>query len=134
MNLPLSILRFRLSVVLVVIFTVVYFIDAANLDDLLPDTVVFHPEANDEAFDGMSLGFTSDGPSTQKTQPAPNQCDQSNKPQTLRIVIDQDSPSLAPEPLISMVSSNVNPEEPIHIADSFTSSSSLYLLNCTLLI
>jgi hypothetical protein len=111
-----------------------YFIDAANLDDLLPDAVVFHPEANESSPEGTLREFAGQGVNAQKTLPAPNKINHSSKRQTVRVVIDQDSPSLAPEPLLSIASSKVVSQNPIQDADSFTSSSSLYLLNCTLLI
>jgi hypothetical protein len=134
MKITSDILKSYLVLALIWVFIGAYFTDAANLDDLLPNTIVFHPEADDSSPDGTPLSFTGDGVIAQKAQSAPNQGDQSRKTKTLRIVIDQDSPSLAPEPLVSMVSSKSIPENPIHITDPFTSSSSLYLLNCMLLI
>ncbi len=127
-------LNYILLLVTIWVFIGLYFIDAANLDDLLPDTIVLHPEADDSSPDGSTIELTGDDAIVQKPQSAPDQSGQSKKSETVRIVIDQDSPSLAAEPLVSMLSSHAMPEDPIHIADSFTSSSSLYLLNCTLLI
>ena len=116
------------------VFLGMYFVDAANLDDLLPDTIVFHPDADDSSPDGSAPELSGNGLNAQKSQPAPDQNASSKKPHTLRVVIDQDSPSLAAEPLVSMLSSHTIPEDQIHISDSFISTSSLYLLNCTLLI
>lgn len=128
--------RFKPTLILcsVWVFIGLYFIDAANLDDLLPDTVVFHPEADDSPLDGTEIEFIGDCINAGRSRPAPIQSDQSKKPEGLKIVIDQDSPSLAAEPLVTTISSQAFPEVLIHLPDSFTSSSSLYLLNCTLLI
>lgn len=114
-------------------FVGMYFIDAANIDDLLPDTIVIHPEANDSSPDGSTLGFTDDGRTSQKTQPSSQKSDRTTS-HSPRVIVDQDSPSLAAEPLVSTLTPTALPEDPIRIASSYTSMSSLYLLHCALLI
>ncbi len=114
-------------------FVGMYFIDAANLDDLLPGAIVIHPEANDSSPDGSTLGFTSDGRVPQKTQSKSHK-NERTAPHTLRVIVDQDSPSLAAESLVTTLTPTDLPEDPIHVASSFTPSSSLYLLHCALLI
>ncbi len=111
-----------------------YFFDAANLDDLSPNAVVYHPETDECAPDGASFGLSGHVATSQHPSTAPQPGSHSNSRHSLIIVIDQDSPSLAAEPLVGTTSILVFAHQPLPSVESFDSSSSLYLLNCSLLI
>jgi hypothetical protein len=102
------------------------FADAANLDDLCTSNYVLHDD--DEVCSTAS-------PSLPRGQ-SPGAPLPSNVPQKqVRVVVDQDSPALASDPLgpPSTIVSLFELDEQV-IAASFSSSDPLYLLHCTLLI
>ncbi len=116
------------------IFVAAYFFDAANLDDLIAGNTVVHPDTNESplAPPEASCDCTVSTPAIPASHPsAPTQYGKSH---TLRIIIDQDSPSLAAEQLIAISCSTILCEQQSLPIQSYRSSSSLYLLNCTLLI
>lgn len=134
MNLALRTRKSPLALGIIWIFVAAYFFDAANLDDLFPGNVVVHPDTNESSVvePSASLEGCVSTPLKPISLPArPTQC---SKPRTLRIVIDQDSPSLAAEHLVAITTSTVLAEENSLPLQSYRSASSLYLLNRTLLI
>ena len=134
MNLAFRKSKSPLVVGIIWIFVAAYCFDAANLDDLIPGNVVVHPDTNESSLAPQAASF--DGlvstPAKPASHPAaPTQC---GKPHTIRIIIDQDSPSLAAEQLIAITCSTVLSEEHSLPIQSYRSSSSLYILNRALLI
>jgi len=119
------------------LFIAALFADGANLDDLLPGTIVVHSdEDNDSQTDAQLLTHVSnDMPVRSHSLPQPSHSRETPQPTPpLRIVYDQDSDSLAASPVLASESSVILPPE-IHISiKSIEPTHSLYLRNCTLLI
>jgi hypothetical protein len=134
MNPSLSIFRFRSSAALVVIFALVYFIDAANINDLVPGAVVLHPDADETAGSFAQTAYSSPTSSNSLDQSVSIPTPQPSKTSDFRIVIDQDSPSVAPECLVSSLSADVLVQHDQLFIDSYRNCSLRYLVNCSLLI
>ena len=116
------------------IFVAAYFFDAANLDDLIPGNVVVHPDTNESSLAPQPASFEGFVGALAKPGSNPLTPMQCSKPHTIRIIIDQDSPSLAAEPLVAITTSTVLTEEHGLPTHSRRSALTLYLLNRTLLI
>ncbi len=116
------------------LFTAVTFADAANLDDLVADTVVIHDDQDADTQPALVADSAPQAANNPATHAARR--DSSQSPVApVRVVFDQDSPSLAadPAPLEGLLAVTP-PEEPVppHIAR--ISCESLYLRLCTLLL
>jgi hypothetical protein len=112
----------------------VTFADAANLDDLVADTVVIH---DDQDADTQPALVTESAPQAANNAAAnAHRHDSRQTPVApVHVVFDQDSPSLAadPTPLEALLA--VAPtEEPATPQTSRISCESLYLRLCTLLL
>ena len=119
------------------LFIAALFADGANLDDLLPGTIVVHSdEDNDSQTDAQLLAHVSnDAPVRSHSLPQHSHSQETPQPTPpLRIVYDQDSDSLAASPVLASEASVMLPPE-IHVSvESIQPTHSLYLRNCTLLI
>jgi len=130
----------RKSVIFVVLiwgFLAALFADGANLDDLLPGTVVIHSDEDNATQTEADLltAVPTKGPVRSHSLPRfPHKKEESQPTTPLRIIYDQDSDSLAANP-VSLAETFVPlpPESPVEY-ESATTVHSLYLLNCTLLI
>ena len=130
----------RKSVVFLVLiwaFLAALFADGANLDDLLPGTVVVHSDEDNATQTEAELltALPSKAPVRSHSLPRlPQKKDENQPTPPLRIIYDQDSDSLAADP-VSLAETFVPlpPESPVAY-ESATRTNSLYLLNCTLLI
>jgi hypothetical protein len=108
------------------VFVASFFADSANLDDLFSSNYVLHDD--DEV--------CSNAPSSIPQDQYPNAPQPSKVPEKrVLVVIDQDSPALASDPLgpPSTIVSLFVLDEQVTTA-SFSSSDPFYLLNCILLI
>ena len=115
-------------------FVASYFFDAANLDDLLPGNIVVHPDTDQASLAPTALSFDVLINAIAKSGSRSAAGTQCSKPRVSRIIIDQDSPSLAAEPLVAITTSLVFSEERAVSVQSHQSALSLYLLNRTLLL
>jgi hypothetical protein len=119
------------------LFVVALFADGANLDDLIPGTVVVH---SDEDYslqtDAQLLTQVSSGvPVNSHSLPQHFPKHETSKPSTpLKIVYDQDSDSIAADPVLASESYVIFPPEDYVYNESATPTQSLYLLHCSLLI
>lgn len=116
------------------LFTAVTFADAANLDDLVADTVVIH---DDQDADSQPALVTESAPQSANNAAAqaPRHDSRQIPHALIHVVFDQDSPSLAadPAPLEALLA--VAPtEEPARPQTSRISCESLHLRLCTLLL
>lgn len=119
------------------LFIVSLFADGANLDDLLPGTIVVHSdEDNDTQTDyDLLVSVSNDTPVHAQSLPEyPHKQETPQPTTTLRIIYDQDSDSLAANPVLASESFVMLPPETPVCFESFKPPHSLYLLNCTLLI
>ncbi|HTY09572.1 MAG TPA: hypothetical protein VMF88_00745 [Bacteroidota bacterium] len=119
------------------LFIIALFADGANLDDLLPGTVVIHSdEDNDSQTDSDLLAQVSDNAPVH-AQSLPQHQTKQEVPQPvppLRIVYDQDSDSLAANPVLASEAFVLLPPETQVSIESIIPTHSLYLRNCTFLI
>ncbi len=119
------------------LFIVALFADGANLDDLIPGTVVVHSdEDNDTQTDyDLLVNVPNNTPVHEHSLPQHPQKQETPQPTTtLRIIYDQDSDSLAANPVLASESFvMLPPQTPVYF-ESQKQTHSLYLLNCTLLI
>lgn len=119
------------------LFVVALFADGANLDDLIPGTVVVH---SDEDYslqtDAQLLTPVSSGvPVSPHSLPQHFPKRETPKPLTpLKIVYDQDSDSIAADPVLASESCVILPPEDHVYNESATPMQSLFLLHCSLLI
>lgn len=119
------------------LFIVALFADGANLDDLIPGTVVVH---SDEDYslqtDAQLLTPVSSGmPLSPHSLPQNFPKRETPKPLTpLKIVYDQDSDSIAADPALASESCVILPPEDHVYNESATPMQSLFLLHCSLLI
>jgi hypothetical protein len=134
MNLSLRTLRSPIALGMIWIFVAAYFFDAANLDDLVPGSVVLHPDTNESSLVPSTVLFAGFSGTPSRPAPLPATPVQCNNTHAIRLIIDQDSPSLAAEQLVAISCSTILSEEQCLPVQSYRSASSLYLLNCTLLI
>ncbi len=116
------------------LFLGTFVIDAANLDDLVPGNVVLHPESGDASGDQTPVTYREGDVQARAVHHGVEKVWQNKQLRHTRPVIDQDSPSLAAEPLAASLSTDRMPEDPHQMVDSVRPAASLYLLNCTLLI
>ena|GEM_PF-1998612 len=118
--------RSRLYFLISWIFLVSLFADSANLDDLFSSNYVIHDD--DEVCSDLPASIPCDqSPGVPQSQKAPEK--------KVLVVVDQDSPALASDPLgppSTFVSLFLLDEQPC--VTSFSSSDPIYLLHCTLLI
>ena len=119
------------------LFIAAMFSDGANLDDLIPGTIVVHSDEDNDTQTDYDLLVNVHDNSPVRSQSLPQHPKKQETPQpttTLRVIYDQDSDSLAAAP-VSLAESFVPllPETLVEY-ESTTSAHSLYLLNCTLLI
>jgi hypothetical protein len=116
----------RLFLLTMWVFLASFFADSANLDDLFASNYVLHDD--DEV--------CADAPSSIPQDQSADVPQSSKAPEKkIQVVIDQDSPALASDPLgppPTIVSLFVLREQVT--TASFSSSNPFYLLNCTLLI
>jgi hypothetical protein len=119
------------------LFLAALFADGANLDDLLPGTIVVHSdEDNDSQTESQLLvPVSNNAPIQSHSLPQHSQKQETPQPTTpLRIVYDQDSDSLAADPMpVAQSSIALHPGTQVEY-ESVTSPQILYLLHCTLLI
>ena len=119
------------------LFIAALFADGANLDDLIPGTVVVHSdEDNDTQTDyDLLVNVISNTPVRSHSLPQHSQKPETPPPTTpVRIIYDQDSDSLAANPVLASESFVMLPPEAQVSIDSIKPTHSLYLRNCTLLI
>ncbi len=119
------------------LFIVALFADGANLDDLIPGTIVVHSdEDNDTQTDyDLLVNVPNDIPVHAHSLPQHPQKQETPQPTTtLRIIYDQDSDSLAANPVLASESSVMLPPETQVAIESVIPTYSLYLRNRTLLI
>jgi hypothetical protein len=119
------------------LFIAAMFSDGANLDDLIPGTVVVHSdEDNDTQTDyDLLVNVSNDTPVHAQSLPQHPQKQETPQPTTtLRIIYDQDSDSLAANPVLASESSVMFPPETQVAIESVIPTYSLYLRNRTLLI
>jgi len=124
-------LLFRLVIWL---FTAVTIADAANLDDLLADTVVLHDDQDTESQPALVADNTPKTGNNAATN-SPRHESRQAPVAPVCVVYDQDSPSLAadPAPLEALVA--VAPtEEPAAPQTSRISCESLHVRLCSLLL
>jgi hypothetical protein len=122
---------------LIWLFLAALFADGANLDDLFPGIVVVHSDEDNATQTESELltPLATRTPVHSHSLPQyPQKKEDSQPTPPLRIIYDQDSDSLAANP-VSLAESFIPlpPETPVEY-ESATSVQSLYLLNCTLLI
>ncbi len=113
--------------------------DAFNLDDLIPGTFVIHDEDDCLSVDQIVLnhGSLSTAPVHHPGTIAPIKAANggATKNSHATLAIDQDSPSLANDPLGPVpLESVLCVDEYVTSQESVTSSEPLHLLHCTLLI
>jgi len=116
-------------------FITVFTVDAANADDLISGTPVIHPVG--EASSATSLGLkgtTAHGDDAQRSSILLKSQSPKRPTIILRVIVDQDSPSVPAEPLILLASSAVPARSPHVIGASQRNSSYLYLLHRSLLL
>jgi len=119
------------------LFIAALFADGANLDDLIPGTVVVHSdEDNDTQTDyNLLVNIANNTPVRSHSLPQHSQKKETPPPPTpVRIIYDQDSDSLAANPVLASESSVMLPPETHVSIESIKPTHSLYLRNCTLLI
>ena len=119
------------------LFIAALFADGANLDDLIPGTIVVHSdEDNDSQTDAdLLVNVRSTAPVRSHSLPQHPQKQETPQPTTpVRIIYDQDSDSLAANPVLASESSVLLPPEVQVSVESIQPTHSLYLRNCTLLI
>lgn len=119
------------------LFIAALFADGANLDDLIPGTIVVHSdEDNDSQTDSQLLAHVAnDVPVQSQSLPQHRQNQAAPQPTTpVRIIYDQDSDSLAANPVLASEASVMLPPETHVSVESIIPTHSLYLRNCTLLI
>ncbi len=119
------------------LFVAAMFADSANLDDLLPGTIVVHSDEDNDTQTDYDLLVNVHNDSPVRSQSLPQQPKKQETPQpttTLRVIYDQDSDSLAAQPVLASESVVMLPPETQVCFDSIKPTHSLYLLNCTLLI
>lgn len=118
-------------------FIAALFVDVANLDDLIPDTIVVHSdEDNNSQSASQLLTHVSDHtPVGSHSLPQHSQKNETRKPSKhIRIIYDQDSDSLAVDPVLaSELFVRIWNETRISF-ESIKPTHSLYIRNCTLLI
>ncbi len=115
------------------LFLGAFLIDAANLDDLVPGNVVLHPDSDEESCDQPPVAYTPAAGQARTLSHDINRVGQSTPMHHVRLVIDQDSPSLAAESLVPSLPIDRIAEDTHRTCESFRPTSSLYLLNCSLL-
>ncbi len=119
------------------LFVAALFADGANLDDLIPGTIVVHSdEDNDSQTDSQLLAHVSnDAPVRSHSLPQHSHNQETPQPTTpVRIIYDQDSDSLAANPVLASEAFVMLPPEIQVSIESIIPTHSLYLRNCTLLI
>lgn len=119
------------------LFIAALFADGANIDDLLPGIVVVHSDEDNAAQTEAELltALPAKTPVRSHSLPQYPQKKADSQPTSpLRIIYDQDSDSLAANP-VSLAESFIPlpPETPVEY-ESASSVHSLYLVNCSLLI
>jgi hypothetical protein len=116
------------------VFTAVTFADAANLDDLFADTVVIHDDQDAETQPALVMDSAPHAANNAASHASRH--DSNKSPVApVRVVFDQDSPSLAadPAPLETLLA--VTPtEEPATPLTLRVFCESLHLRLCTLLL
>ncbi len=120
---------------------VALFADGANLDDIFPRNYVVHDEEDNPYAAGLISGVAPSAPSTvshhapDQSRGTPRKQGSSSSNSRLLIVYDQDSPSLASDPLATHLADSIviaDPQQPeVH---QFSSSEPLHLLLRVLLI
>ena len=119
------------------LFVVALFADGANLDDLIPGTVVVHSDEDNDTQTDYDLLANVTNNSPVRSQSLPQHSKKQETPQpttTLRVIYDQDSDSLAANPVLaSEAFVLLPPQTPVYF-ESQKQTHSIYLLNCTLLI
>jgi hypothetical protein len=119
------------------LFIAALFADGANLDDLIPGTVVVHSDEDNDTQTDYDLLVNVPNDTPVHAQSLPQHSPKQETPQpttTLRIIYDQDSDSLAANPVLASESSVMLPPETQVAVESIIPTYSLYLRNCTLLI
>ncbi len=118
------------------LFIASLFADGANLGDLVPGTVVVHSdEDNDSQTDyDLLVSVSNNTPVPSHSLPQHSQKQTPQPTTALRIIYDQDSDSLAANPVLASESFVMLPPETQVCFESIKPTHSLYLLNCTLLI
>jgi hypothetical protein len=119
------------------LFIAALFADGANLDDLIPGTVVVHSdEDNDTQTDyDLLVNVVNNTPVHSHSLPQHSPKQETPQPTTpVRIIYDQDSDSLAANPVLASESFVMLPPEAQVSIESIKPTHSLYLRNCTLLI
>ena len=108
------------------VFLASFFADSANLDDIFPSNYVLH---DDDEVCGVPSSPVPHDESAGLPQPL-------NGPRKdVQVVIDQDSPALASDPLGPPPTTMTLFEQDEQVTvTSFSSSHPFYLLHCTLLI
>jgi hypothetical protein len=115
-------------------------VDAANLDDLIPGVMVLHDDEDGLTGGGLSTALTNEDQSPTPLLPAvPHHNDRHQNRKTpsapLRVIFDQDSPSLAADvDRVAFESIILTPHDPLPSERIPVACEALHLRLCTLLI
>jgi len=116
------------------LLTAVTFADAANLDDLVADTVVLHDDQDADTQTALVTDSASQAASNAASN-VPRHDSRQRPVAPVRVVFDQDSPSLAADPApLEALLAIVPTEEPSTPQSPGISCESLHLRLCTLLL
>ena len=127
----------RIPLLFAWLFVVAFLADSANLDDLIPGTIVLHSDEDNslQSDSGLLENIPLNEPVQSHALPARHSAKNERQAKgPVRIIYDQDSDSLAAQPTLPSESCVVLPSEIRVCVESAQTIRTLYLLHCSLLI